>query len=80
MPLHRYKFESNSQRLRIQSNVNQMFMPLHRYKFESNSQRINGDAVTLEGCLCHYIDTSLKAIHNRRGLSVRTCLDVFAIT
>ncbi len=44
-----------------------MFMLLHRYKFESNSQLGVEWPTIVVRCLCYYIDTSLKAIHNQHG-------------
>ena len=57
-----------------------MFVPLHRYKFESNSQRSGRTSRTVCRCLCHYIDTSLKAIHNPIPLNTDAWVDVYAIT
>ena len=99
MPLHRYKFESNSQpdytemckKTRwlchyidtslkaIHNTCNKwdsiipMVMPLHRYKFESNSQQPCSVCRAWYGWLCHYIDTSLKAIHNINPCRVWAC-------
>ena len=58
----------------------QMFMPLHRYKFESNSQLRLGGSCRRARCLCHYIDTSLKAIHNTTAAARTGFMDVYAIT
>ena len=106
MPLHRYKFESNSQHVcelalkrlgclchYIDTSLKAihnssiwtceyaaMFMPLHRYKFESNSQPAETLCEHVGRCLCHYIDTSLKAIHNSEGIHVAKLEDVYAIT
>ena len=55
-------------------------MPLHRYKFESNSQHCIDKSDEYKGCLCHYIDTSLKAIHNDAERGHQAERDVYAIT
>ena len=57
-----------------------MFMLLHRYKFESNSQLYVDAALRGQGCLCYYIDTSLKAIHNHHNDYAWVKVDVYAIT
>ena len=57
-----------------------MFMLLHRYKFESNSQQEVRGWRSIHGCLCYYIDTSLKAIHNHVRETEDGQQDVYAIT
>ena len=57
-----------------------MFMLLRRYKFESNSQLHKTIQMDTERCLCYYVDTSLKAIHNVIDDHVTCYLDVYAIT
>ena len=56
-----------------------MYMPYVRYKFESNSQHLKlGDEAEV-GCICHMLDTSLKAIHNATAIGVVRSMDVYAI-
>ena len=55
-------------------------MLLHRYKFESNSQQEVRGWRSIHGCLCYYIDTSLKAIHNHVRETEDGQQDVYAIT
>ena len=56
-----------------------MYMPYVRYKFESNSQLEVVAVREVHGCICHMLDTSLKAIHNmvQRGQGMER--DVYAI-
>ena len=54
-------------------------MPYVRYKFESNSQQCEHGAQLFHRCICHMLDTSLKAIHNIPIGAVLTILDVYAI-
>ena len=65
-------------RLRI-SSLEVMYMPYDRYKFESNSQLVLFVGRHLKGCICHMIDTSLKAIHNVCTVPEITVTDVYAI-
>ena len=56
-----------------------MYMPYVRYKFESNSQQVTKVGEQALRCICHMLDTSLKAIHNmvQRGQGMER--DVYAI-
>ena len=56
-----------------------MYMPFVRYKFESNSQPFAGLAPQGVRCICHLLDTSLKAIHNWDVLMLGRTVDVYAI-
>ena len=47
-----------------------MYMPYVRYKFESNSQHFDEQLLATGRCICHMLDTSLKAIHNESLLRV----------
>ena len=54
-------------------------MPFVRYKFESNSQPAELGLRGLDGCICHLLDTSLKAIHNQVEVINWRDRDVYAI-